>query len=512
MKFLNTLGDRINPIVVKETRQAVSSRFVAWSVILFLAIELITMSVYLLGESARAEMNLQDMRTGREVFAFLQGILMVSCMVLIPMLTGGRLAGERSDVNVDLLFISSLSPRAIMAGKLYAATALALLLFSACAPYMTFAYMLRGLDIPTIAVVLVSDLITVMFGTMFALLVAAIPASRGFKAILGLGAVFVLIMVTIGVQRVSTAFLESEMNLDFQSRDTWLALAGVYAAILGVIGLMFFWATALISPLTSNRALLVRLYTLGYWIFGLVACAIWSLEDKHAGPMYVWGTLGTLLFSFQFLVSCSERDRWGPRVTRKIPHGRPLRVLAFFFYSGSAGGMLFGALGCAATIGIMSLWCDEYGYTVRIRGHEREYAVFTSLLAGYTYCFCMSAVLVRRMFDRGAFNPALTWLVALILFGLASIFPGILREAVLPSGPRYQSRDEYIWMFLTSPVVMMNDAFESPNVNHQEMTMVFLVIWGVAITMVNFPWMLDQVMRFHPPKKAIATAELDESS
>ena len=53
--------------------------------------------------------------------------------------------------NVDLLFISTLKPRAIMAGKLQSAVILVLMVFSACAPFMTFTYLLRGLDMPTIA-------------------------------------------------------------------------------------------------------------------------------------------------------------------------------------------------------------------------------------------------------------------------------------------------------------------------------------------------------------------------
>ncbi len=48
------------------------------------------------------------------MFTFVQGILLGTCLVIIPAMTGVRLAVERSDVNVDLLFISSLSPRAVL--------------------------------------------------------------------------------------------------------------------------------------------------------------------------------------------------------------------------------------------------------------------------------------------------------------------------------------------------------------------------------------------------------------
>ena len=96
-------------------------------------------------------------------------------------MTGARLAGERSDVNVDLLFISSLSPRAVLFGKLAAAGALALLIFGAAAPFMTFAYVLRGLDLPTIFLVLLADYLAVLLSTSFLLFLASIPATRGLR-------------------------------------------------------------------------------------------------------------------------------------------------------------------------------------------------------------------------------------------------------------------------------------------------------------------------------------------
>src|SRR5205807_7480474 len=90
---------------------------------------------------------------GRQVFRILQGILLGTCL-LVPIYAGLRLGAERSDTNVDLLFISTLRPRAIVAGKLLSSLVLVLLVFSACTPFMTFSYLLRGLDIPTIGLVL----------------------------------------------------------------------------------------------------------------------------------------------------------------------------------------------------------------------------------------------------------------------------------------------------------------------------------------------------------------------
>src|SRR5438067_2372499 len=300
--FLARLGDRINPIVVKEARQAVNSRLVASALLLLLGVQLAVMAVMLVLDrpaAAGAESPVLDLRAGREVFIRVQGILLGTCLLLIPLTTGIRLGVERSDVNVDLLFISSLTPRAIIAGKLVAAVAVALMIFSACAPFMMFAYVLRGLDVPSIDVVLTADLVAMLVATMFAVFLASVPATRGFRLFLGVFGFIGLCYLGGGTLALGTAFLEGEVNEDPSSGEFWAAFAGLAVAVLGFVGLMFVWSVAMVSPPASNRALPVRVYTLGYWLAAAVGCVIWGRHLDHAVAASVWGVFGAILFSLQ---------------------------------------------------------------------------------------------------------------------------------------------------------------------------------------------------------------------
>ena len=71
-------------------------------------------------------------------------------MAFVPLYAGVRLSLERNDANIDLLFVTTITPGAIVRGKYFAAMALTLLIFSACMPFMMFTYLLRGIDLPTI--------------------------------------------------------------------------------------------------------------------------------------------------------------------------------------------------------------------------------------------------------------------------------------------------------------------------------------------------------------------------
>jgi hypothetical protein len=495
--FLNRLGDRMNPIVVKEARQAVNSRMVSGALLLFLGVQLTVMLLMLTGRSLPGEAEL-DLRVGRQVFTFVQGVLLGACILLIPLMTGGRLAVERSDARVDLLFITSLSPRAIVFGKLATAAALALLMFSACAPFMAFAYVLRGLDVPTIFVVLTSDFILVLFATMLALFLASIPATRGFRIFLGIFGFIGMCYLTGGMLTVTSEFLERGVGADPSGWEFWGGFGGMAAAALGIIGLLFVWSVALISPHAANRAVAVRAYTLAFWAAAAAGLGYWAKYISHPGPVEVWAVFGAILFGIQLLTAVSERDHWGPRVARKIPRRVAWRVPAFLFYSGAAGGLLFGLLGGGLTLLGVVLWHEWYP-SAHWPNPWWKPVQMAGLILGYTYCYAMTAVLIRRLAHGTQLRIGYTWLVALILFGLGCLLPYIVGYALFDTHSRYGRADDLLWLYLTNPAVTLDDTLR-PGGGNEGMIRAFVAVWAVAVTLLNVPWLAGQVSRFRPPR------------
>src|SRR5262249_47846025 len=135
---MDRLDDAMNPIVVKELRQAVKSRLIVTILMLFLGLNVLILALHLVFRAARAGIETVDWMAGIQVFRWLEYILLFTLMLLVPAAAALRLGAERSEHNVDLLFISTLRPVSIMAGKFCAALVLAVLVFSACAPFMVF--------------------------------------------------------------------------------------------------------------------------------------------------------------------------------------------------------------------------------------------------------------------------------------------------------------------------------------------------------------------------------------
>src|SRR5439155_21502165 len=165
-------------------RQAVKSRVVVILMLIFLAGQLLIVGASLLfGEARSVGGGDTDWTAGRDVFVWSQGVLAFTLILLVSAYACVRLAAERSDQNVDLLFISTLKPHSIVAGKFFAAFVLGVLIFSCCAPFMTFMYLLRGLDIPTILYILLIDLLALLYSTMVGMLLASIPGGMIAKVI-----------------------------------------------------------------------------------------------------------------------------------------------------------------------------------------------------------------------------------------------------------------------------------------------------------------------------------------
>src|SRR5207253_10224932 len=86
--ILEKIGDAINPIVVKELRQAVQSRFVVAVLLLFLLLELLFMGTYLVINSIGGNLESSDFQAGRGVFAMLRGVLLATCMLFLLAYSG----------------------------------------------------------------------------------------------------------------------------------------------------------------------------------------------------------------------------------------------------------------------------------------------------------------------------------------------------------------------------------------------------------------------------------------
>jgi hypothetical protein len=519
--FFQRIDDWMNPIVVKELRQAVQSKLVVAVLVMFLFLQILILGFTLLTSEARLSPGELSFREGRSLFGTLQAILLGACM-LVPVYVGVRLAMERSDTNVDLLFISTLKPRQIVFGKFLSGVVLVLLIFSACAPFLTFTYLLRGIDIPTILFILGVDFVLALWGVAATIFVAVIPATLIIRLVLGLLSLIGLGYLFAAGWGITFMALNFGLFIDvgMMSWQFWGPMLLGLLSIAGICGLFFSWSIAILHPPAANKAWQMRLCVLAYVVSLGVASYLVSDALNHYGPFASWFIFAVLLSSLQLFISVNERDHIGPRIKRAIPRNRLLRMAAWLLYSGSAGGVAFSTLLLLGTMGtallVMHFRGDLDGYLTAYygmapgrmpsgwqgQGEMLEFVRASFLIGMYTYCYCMTAVVLRTLVLRSQLRPGFTWLISLLLLGLGCVGPVIVMYLFFPDQGYGQRYGEDYSVMATNPFDAIDRSTRRYETFDRDIfdtdVTALLAVWAAAVSVGAMPWLFGQLKRFIP--------------
>jgi hypothetical protein len=493
MDFLNKLKSHfanwreweLNPVVIKELRQSVRSWAVTGMLLLFLAVLFCTAMIFLVTQAF--ELNI-DRSLGEKVFSTFLVILTGASLLFIPTYVGARLAGERQESNLDLLYVTALTPRRIILGKLLCGVYMAVLFFSTCMPFMVFTNLLRGIDLPTIFFILACLFIVLCVAIQVAIFLACLPIAKLWKiliALISLVAVFVLTGILVGVLIGSaTSGIGSTMG----GREFWISFLSWCAVALAALLLFYFLSVAAISPLSANRALPLRIYITCLWLFGALLCLFWAWKEHDPNFLLPWTITTYTLLIMALVVVISNRDELSLRIRRQIP-GNPLkRALAFLFFNGAAGGLVWIALLAGATYFATSAvihwprittYPDQY-YSMEMNG---------SATVLYAFAYALTALWVHRQFFAGQ-SPKWAGLLSVVLPGVWAIVPFLA----------FFTFNRLTWRTVeTSQLGNVFNVFfvrDAHKLNH----VVCGVIWVFLMLLLNARWFARQARQFKPPE------------
>jgi hypothetical protein len=363
--------------------------------------------------------------TGRSMFQYLFVALSGSCLFFIPLYAGIRLGMERWDNNLDLLFITTIRPAAIIRGKIVAAMVIAVLLFSAALPFMSFTYLLRGIDLPSVFVVLAMCFLLILVVVQGAVFLACLPASRVFKVILALGALGSMFGVFGAVNAAAFEMIRSGIGSQLRNRDFWEGTLVVLYCFAVLFGFLQIVSVALISPASANRALGIRLYVTGAWLLSGIIAAAAALFEGDDELMLAWIIPGFAGLSLAVPWAMSDSTDLSARVRRTIPRTPVMRRLAFLFYNGPAGGLAWACLLALLTYGLgwtAAFWIadgrpdDDISEAIQVMG-----TVFL-----YVVAYALAACLLWRLALRRRFRAGVVWVITMLLIAGGSLLPLIV--------------------------------------------------------------------------------------
>lgn len=476
------LSDWINPIAIKEMRQAVKGRILTWLLILFLMAQLIIMG----GGMLLSEFSTDSFNAGPPLLTALLFSLLVVCLLFLPAIFGMRLSAERTQGRIDLLFVTDMSPYSIIWGKTLAGIVLTSLLFSTSLPFLTLTYLLRGVDLPSIFIMIALNFIVVIVTIQGAIFLACFPGgiiSRGIRFLFGLGgAIFVLSMMS----SVSFGLLMGGIGSQLATWQFWGPALTVLGMLLLGMGLLYVLSAVAISPPSANRSPVIRLYLLFIWLCASLCSLLWYLNTHEREILLIWFFPMLILFGLTFIVSLSERYDYGPRIRAKIPRSRWLRFPLFFLYSGACGGMFFSLLMMGLTLGVFYLIGAAIPTFDKMLDQQNHMRLITLCL--YLICYGLSALWLRRLFLGGDQTNVTTVMISLILitsFSLAPyLFAWIFVYRDIDRIPEYWS--------LGNPLIV----FMEPRILGDALNLT--LIWALVVFSLNIPWFAKQIRSFKP--------------
>lgn len=485
---LSHLWQDLNPVVVKELRQAVRSWYVSGGLLLFLLV----LSIYILAFMANQSATIPvGGGFGAEVFQILITALSGACLLFIPAYTGTRLALERQDTNLDLLYVSTLSPGRIVRGKLFCGIYLAVLFFSACLPFIVLTNYMRGIDWLTIALTLAVLFAAVCLSVQLAIFAACLPVSLHFKAVLAIPLLIMMVMQTTGMTSFAMAVIRSGI---WGGRMQWLNAAGIYLLLFGWLHL---FSVALLSPRSMNRSLPLRMYSTLVWLAVGASTIFFTVRQGQGELMAIWILFSAIFIAVALVMSISQNDQLSLRVRNTIPREPASRIAVFPFFNGAAQGLVWTTLIALATaFGVYLVHGADrqwLGSTIAAR-HPMDAAVIWGALTFvlYCYCYCLTALFIHRNWISKYRSAVWAGLLAFIIPALLALLPNLALFAL----------NRLSWHMIEQR--QLGNVFNimlSHDVGFVKSHTLFAAAWAILALLVNLPWFLNQVQSFRPPDR-----------
>lgn len=240
----------LNPILVKETRQALKSKQFSWT---FMLLIIFTIAWTLIAVIS----SIPNVYYDSDGSSFLLGyvvILMLPSLLVIPQVAFRSMSSELEDGTFETLSLSMLSPKQVVYGKLSVAALQLTVYLSILAPCIALTYLLQGVTLESIAALLLVNGAVSMFLCSISILMASIGRSRTLQI------KFSVFLVLLQLFAIVCMFPFIWTCLSFQGLDEpgWTAVA-VFCLFLGGyawIALRCAWSS--IDMPSANRSTPVR--------------------------------------------------------------------------------------------------------------------------------------------------------------------------------------------------------------------------------------------------------------
>ena len=435
---IDRLTDRasgwLNPILIKEARQALKSK---QFLITFFSLLMCSWLWTILGIVLQTP-DVYFIPTGETMLYGFYFVLAIPMLGMVPLVAHRSLAAEIDDGTFEMLAITKLSSMRIVLGKLNSAMLQMLIYFAAVVPGLAFSYLLRGVNMPTMVMLVIVVFFSAMLLTTFGLLVATLASHRAWQAL----ALLAVIGVVLIAQFICGAVcLDGILGTDVGSEsEAWFVLAAFVLVGATCMVLFIKAAAARIAPVTENRSTGLRWWMFLQqlvWIFTFAYLTFYNFGDpgfRSAEPMHFamiviagyWCLMGTLMLA--------ESPELSPRVQRGLPSTFAGRMLKLWFNPGPGTGFMFATCSGVTAMLVIGIFLSIPELVDFSSSSKTASMTMALLLSGYLLFYLGTVrllVMLLHLILRRTFVVPIVVLAAVLFAGVIIPF---LARVVLAGG------------------------------------------------------------------------------
>lgn len=509
--WLERAGEWLNPLLVKECRQAMKSRQFMYT---FAAVLLLCWGWSILGLSQLGAIG-NEQRSIR-LFMGYYVILAAPLMIIVPFTAFRSLIAEREDNTYELVAITSLRPRQIVGGKLGSAVSQMLVYLSAAAPCLAFTYLLRGIDLPTIGLVLFYTIAGSLGLSMVTLFLATLAVDRVWQVLLTVGIAISLFYAFLGACAAAHDLLR---HPPWNDREFWLLNFGGVLFYLSTFALIYLAAGARLTFTAENRSTPLRVGMLVQQALfvGWIGLVVFTELERFGAPSrrfffsillaiplptaaFYWYAMGALM--------SGENVELSRRVKRTLPRSLLGRAFLTWLGPGPGTGYVF-AIANLATVTLLTWILAVSFLDIPPPQHSQALSAMTRLciavvayVAAYLGAGNLLLYLIRMVSSVTIFTASVIQCL-LVLIGIAG--PYLIAEM------NRVHVHSYSLLHVTNPLWSCVELLESRSGTSADMIVWLVAPAGLILFLINL-WIVAPRVREQTADKPLRMIEEDAAS
>jgi hypothetical protein len=356
--------------------------------------------------------------------------------------------------------------------------------YSALAPCIAFTYLMRGIDVVTIALFLAYTFLASLLLSIFGLMMATVTRSRHWQVLLSV--VFVMSLLVFGfIWDISVlGIIVNANSLPYDTLEFWIVNLCVLSFYIPLAVLFLLIAAGQVTFASENRSTPIRavlvvpsLLLVGWFIY------FW-LQFNEEVPLYMFACLAGIYAAVTGMFLTGETAQLSPRAMRELPQSLLGRMAFTWFNPGSGTGYMFTVLNLlaillVATVAIML----GHIYNVEDTPQFDEWLPVTICVFGYVAGYLgLTRILILGARRITQVSMLTTFLCHIIMATGGVLFPLLLQALV--SWGNFASF-EYTTLQLPNWIWTLYETIDAPGAGLPQSAYLIIGGFGLAILLVN---------------------------